>query len=461
MSNIAKLAVSVTADALGFKATLDQSARHAQSWASTMAKTLKLALPTIGIGMIVSNLKSIVEEFDNIADNATRAGVNVKSFMNLVGALDAEDTGLVTEALKKLRKSMAELASGDASTVAKFAAAGLSGINPRDDLAGNLGKIAKAWDAAHGPLEKFTIEFAAFGKTGVEVSAVLDKLAEGDSGFNKFMGMDPEKFAKTKRAFTILENLWFNVRGHAARALTEGPMYALYDNAEAMYKPSFEAEKASKAKRPRNYDPNWNPYLGMSNFYMDQGTIEGYQQCAAEMEQYDFGEAIKSATEWLGKGKTFLDGWVRNAKDFTKEIKAAGLQTSAGTRTPLEQFQKSIADLQQQKLFGALSGDTFDRALAKTFLDLEQSLPQKVAADFTKTAPLLERGSAAEGSFRAQTEQAAIGGHGGTATNPQARVEEVLKQIKEKHDREVGELTDIARTLRDRLPRMGIAKMGG
>ncbi len=424
--------------------------------------SLKFALPAISIGAGFQMFRQVVEEFDNVSDNATRAGVDLKQFMQIVGTLDSEDTALATEALKKLRKSLAELQSGDAGKIAQFKLAGLDPNNFQgNNLADSLQRIAKAWASTTDPLKKFNIEFAAFGKTGVEVAAALDKLAKAGDGPNRFAGLDPEGFEAMKRRITELENRWFNLKANLAQHFAGDDEHARID------RKALEREKEIEDIKKPKLPPEQQAILDMR-----RGKTAEFLKLMGDMEadakkDIDKLEPLRAKAREQGEEIAKMFRLANDAEKFRKQMPGGRMAQDLGQaiekikgaffeRNRLEGIEKEKS-VQKQRADEILGRTRFNKMPDFQSM-LGRMVRDKVAAagqGFMQTSPTLSRGSAEEGSFRAQFEQRREG-----VKTMESQMIDIFKQALAAEKQQEKEMQKIGKILQDKFPIFKMAAMG-
>ncbi len=414
--NVGNLSVKLSADGAAFKSGLDAASRHAESWSKKVGGFVKGALPAIGVGVLAGQFRQIIEEMDNVGDNATRAGLEVKDFMNVIGTLDSEDTMLATEALKKLRKSMAQAASGDKETLEKFSKAGMDGqALSMDKLGNSLKRIANIWASTEDPLKRFNIEFAAFGKAGVEVSAVLDKLAKSQDGANRFAGLNPEKFDDMKRAMTELENRWFNFKARAAQAMID-PVGGGGDMSDPRWwLPSF----APKSWKLREFD--------------DPTAL--FKQNQTREIQDDI-----------------------NRRKNEREARLFG--NSAGSPHVRERELAEAAKFasERSRISALMGANNWGRSASRAvdFGEMVKNKIQPFMDSISGTSATMGRGSQEEASFRAKFEQSQMG-----VKTSQEQMVAMYKQALEAEKKTAAATEKLAAAVIQRMPNFGVVSLGG
>ena len=140
-------------------------------------------------------------------------------------------------------------------------------------------------------------------------------------------------------------------------------------------------------------------------------------------EQFNLAKQKREVDAWIdawARGDDVFNGIAAAARDMTKEF-AEGMKISESVLTPLQQFQDEMANLQRLFAEKAFNKDTFDLAAAKTFKDLEKSLPK---LEF-KAVGGFEAGSKDALSVITKAQMQAMNQ---ASQDPQKRIEDVLKR---------------------------------
>ena len=149
---------------------------------SGLAKSAAAFLPALGAAAVISKVKSVVAELDEIGKTADRIGITTDALQLL--RVTAESAGVAQASLdasiEKLGKGLAEAAMGIGT--AKDALKVL-GLNAQDLIAlgldGAMGKIADEVNKLPSAMEKTAIATQLFGRSG---APMLNLLREGSEG---------------------------------------------------------------------------------------------------------------------------------------------------------------------------------------------------------------------------------------------------------------------------------------
>ena len=149
---------------------------------SGLAKSAAAFLPALGAAAVISKVKSVVAELDEIGKTADRIGITTDALQLL--RVTAESAGVAQASLdasiEKLGKGLAEASMGIGT--AKDALKVL-GLNAQDLIAlgldGAMGKIADEVNKLPSAMEKTAIATQLFGRSG---APMLNLLREGSEG---------------------------------------------------------------------------------------------------------------------------------------------------------------------------------------------------------------------------------------------------------------------------------------
>jgi len=147
-----------------------------------LAKSAAAFLPALGAAAVISKVKSVVAELDEIGKTADRIGITTDALQLL--RVTAESAGVAQASLdasiEKLGKGLAEASMGIGT--AKDALKVL-GLNAQDLIAlgldGAMGKIADEVNKLPSAMEKTAIATQLFGRSG---APMLNLLREGSEG---------------------------------------------------------------------------------------------------------------------------------------------------------------------------------------------------------------------------------------------------------------------------------------
>ena len=150
------------------------------------ANMAKKALATIGVGVSVAGLTSMVkgsiDAADNLRDMAQKTGIAVEALsgFQLVAKMSGTDLDGLTRGLKALAKHQGEAAGGSEKMQAFLGGLGVQSTNAQDSLI----KLADVFKAMPDGMQKMALAQELFGKSGLEMIPMLN---EGSAAVKKWM----------------------------------------------------------------------------------------------------------------------------------------------------------------------------------------------------------------------------------------------------------------------------------
>lgn len=393
MASIGKLSVMLALNAQEFNAGL-------QSALGKITKFAGMIGVALGARSIASGFVSTIRELENVGDAAASAGVGIGEYMAAVGELNAEDTQAATNALNKMGKTLAELATGGKEKAKEFKDLG---IKPEDlkaqTTADALRTIARAYVEAEDPVKKLAIAYAAFGKSASEVIPILDKLAAQDGSIGgRFARTSPDDNASAAQAEQLLtraENWWKGLKSgividtvKAIDSLTPGASDRSFAEWKRMRDEAGAKPGLAAAAEAARQSEERNKALAEASKSM--------KDMARQMSVHGESEFVKARSQVFATANK-LGVRIGAGDDFGRTLDAIGAA---------EEHDR------QQKAAQALGASGFGRLAKTSRLDFGRNVMDRAKPfmeNLSATGGFMARGSAEEGSFRAKFEQHQLG----------------------------------------------------
>jgi TP901 family phage tail tape measure protein len=225
----------------GFTGGIAGAASAALAGGPTIAAPILAALNLIqetakkAFDAIVSTIKEVGHEFDDLGETAEKAGVGVE-FLSSVGRLAADagsSTQGLADAMKFLARNAAEAAAGGEEQVKAFRAVGLSQEDVKarlNDLPGLFTAVADGFGGLASKAQETQTAMDLFGRAGTELIPTLHQGSRGDRDWQELMGRlgatVTEENAKAGDAFgklgSIIDAAWTGLKNQLATPILEG-----------------------------------------------------------------------------------------------------------------------------------------------------------------------------------------------------------------------------------------------
>lgn len=289
----------------------------------------------------------------------------------------AEETKVQKERVKDLDEAMKEYAR-TMKTVGPFP----SGLPPEDRVGAAEAGYREAFDQAElakqkmGELIALGQRYAYEEKSRVAYSLPSEVLNLFDrEALGQLVAPDEEAVGVIKEA--VAE--WVRLNRQQERA--KGLMDEMRDW-EAFMKPAFDAMAADEAAEKVIKD------LEKQNYILQNGADawELYNLAAqgAEPALIDAARGLQesnralqeSATEWETWGESVMRGledWEQEEEAYSTKLRELGRQVTEQYATPMEKYQKTIADLNELLKADAIGLGTYQRAVAGAAKTLQQA----------------------------------------------------------------------------------------
>lgn len=422
---IGNLRVNLGLDSAQFQAGLAKAGKSLESMqrkAEAFGTAVGLAMAAAAGAMAIA-VGNVINKADQLGDVADRMGVSIEALQELRHAADRGGmaVGNFDVALRRFVRRASEAALGTGAAKDAFQDLGISLLNNEGRMKSSeqlLGEVADAMQKVENPADKLRLAFKMFDTDG---AAMVNVLAGGSAGLAQFReearnlgivlsedavrgaqafkdNLDTITKAKdglvtklTAHLLPSLELLSEKLMGFvndeaAVQAAADGIGQAFAWIARqaahvAILVDRLRAEigglvSAAAALKNLDFSGAWEAWSGGQeasarmrdelNATLDQ-MEEGFVQSQGQIQRRissAFGESGAAAAD------SFAMQFEAAAKSGGSKIKAAidpmvseAARIFEATRTPLEQYQASIARLNELLAAGAINQDTYNRAV--------------------------------------------------------------------------------------------------
>lgn len=357
----------------------------------------------LSFGALVKAMQSAIDHADELGKSAQKIGLPVEALSKLEYAARLADVELggLTVGVGKLSQALAAAAGGTSNDATKaLAAIGVAAVDSQGNLRPTeavIYDVAEAFSKMEDGAGKTALAMAIFGRSGKDLIPLLN---EGASGL-KESADEAERFGvvvdtKTAKAAEQFNDNLTRLKA-AMEGLTNKAMVAIIDQMVVLTNQFVEFAKSDAADK---FLENFNTRLettireakalaGVLDFIVNGS--EGFQKMVADSQKKSFAsrldsplnlnihadekslEDLKKSIDELYKPKPALvpapivkkedTEAVRAADKALKDLKRSADSVWEDTRTPLEQYQIQIRNLNDLLQQGQIDHDTYARAV--------------------------------------------------------------------------------------------------
>jgi len=386
MGTVATLAVNVIANTGGFNKGLDSASKKAKGFGARIGGAMKaavspaaLAVTAIAaVGVALMKVNQAMERLDEVAKKSKSLGISGQDLMGFQHAaeLAGVSAGGFSTAMQKMQKGIGEAMGGtglakDALELMGIEVQSFGALNADEQFLKLADKIA----AIQNPAERAAMATAVFGRAGADMLPMLLEGRDAIEGqMDALKGLQGELSDADFKAIEDANDAWTKV-GKA--------FDGIWNQLSVMLAPAFQwlAEVLTDLivwvrgviDWFKSLEIGWFEIIAVIN-----PLIAGILWLTGAFDEED--EAIKKVNETLEKNKTAtLAAAAAEQKALEETAKARealekkGVALTTSMRNPMEMYNDTIADLNAMLDAGAISWDTYGRAVAKAQEDIQKS----------------------------------------------------------------------------------------
>ena len=438
MATLGSLVANVVANTAPFErgmkrasSSLDRFSKKSTSsrgsLAALAAKFAKLAAAASLVIPIVRRLSRSMRELNALAVEARSLDMTSQSLRALQysAGLAGIEAGSLNAAMSRMNTSITQAAHGTGEAVEPLKHLGLEARKLATMSPGQqFDTLAAAFDKIASPAEKARLATALFGDAGRDMLAVLN---EGQAGLEKqseefkllagnISELDMEKVTNMKNEWKKVGIVW----------------KATWDNALVAIEPLGTA--LAKIFKWTGWGLSmlmkYNPFFVVFNLHRDRQNRLMKETKKTQKELLPTFEEERKKQEALAKAQAER---IKLQEKLHAQRKREGEAIRRQFLTPQEKLQERVADLNRLVNAGAISWQTYDRALAGAVKNMRESNRQQDQIASRQGIAAVKRGTTAAYSAEQSTRRAMQGMKKAQQRQleEQQKTNRILKQIKD------------------------------
>lgn len=390
-ANLGSLAATITANTKPFQKGMKtaggdmnkmQQGANKFSMKGMLGKLALAAGAAVAFGMALSKVKGQLTELDNLGKTASKLGIGVQELERLryAASLAGVEADGFDKSLEKMQRGLSEAAHGTGTAKLALEDLGLSAAKlAQQSPDQQMMILADAIKKIENPAEKARVAYQIFGREGVNMLNMLGQgsaaIEEQGKKFDKLNGVMSEGDIKgVEAANDAMTDLGVAIKG-AWRSFTIAIAPALKLLAKFI---TFIVQAIKFLSK----------FTGLGLLLKGLRALGGKSQEKAVGQQKKITPLLENQLE---KEKAITAEKEKQAAD----IKRQGDAITKEFMTPQEKFQERVSDLNRLVEAGAISWQTYNRALGGAVKDMKEANKQTDKLAKRKAIGIVTRGSTA------------------------------------------------------------------